>query len=151
MESISTGIPPTAGYKIIIAVEKGLVGFGGKASVKLGLPQGVPMEEIVPIIDDQATYLQLARIGIINIGMPPTISTDATLKKYQIVITVEKNPLTNDRKPTVHLGLPKGIPLSEITEIMVEQALFLRLASIGIVAIPSVPMAPPPGPNPATN
>jgi hypothetical protein len=143
-------VTPT-NYKIVIAVEKGLLGFGGKPSVKLGLPQGVSMEEIVPIIDDQALYLQLARIGIINIGVPPAISTDATLKKYQIVIAVEKNLLTNDRKPIVKLGLPKGIPLDEIAEIMIEQALFLRLASIGIVAVPSVPLAPPPGPKPATN
>lgn len=136
-------------YQIIIAVERGLFGLGGKPSVKLGLPQGVPMEEIVPIIDDQALYLQLARIGIINIGMPPAISTDAAMKKYQIVITVEKSLLTNDRKPVVKLGLPKGIPLDEIAEIMIEQALFLRLAQIGVVAIPSVPIAPPPGSRPS--
>jgi hypothetical protein len=136
-------------YQIVIAVENGLLGLGGKASVKLGLPQGVPMEEIIPIMDDQALYLQLARIGIINIGMPPAIATDAALKKYQIVITVEKNLLTNDRKATVKLGLPKGIPLDEIAEIMIEQALFLRLTQIGVIAMPSVPLAPPPGSRPS--
>jgi len=141
-------VTPT-NYQIVIAVENGLLGLGGKPSVKLGLPQGVPIEEIIPIMDDQALYLQLARIGIINIGMPPAIATDATLKKYQIVITVEKNLLTNDRKATVKLGLPKGIPLDEIAEIMIEQALFLRLTQIGVIAMPSVPLAPPPGSRPS--